>query len=129
MDLNAPIFLFLFLPIFTIAYYLVDGRAKIIIGITGSLFYYAWGNLDYVPLMMGLVLFVYFVGVGVGRTCKRLALFLLWTGILLNVALIIGFKFWPNVKYPLGLSYLTFQVIAYLFEVYSKKIDYETNLL
>src|SRR4030095_5335698 len=130
MELNSPIFLFLFLPVFISAYCLVPRQAKVIVGIIGSLFYYAWGNLNYIPLLIGLVIFTYFVGMGINRwSGQRTALLLLWVGILVNVTLLLGFKLWTDIKYPLGLSYLTFQVIAYFFEIYSKKIDYEKDFL
>ncbi len=130
MDLNSPIFLFLFLPLSIFVYYLADRRAKLIVGIIASLLFYAWGNLVYVPLIIGLVIFTYFVARGIERwRSQRYALFLLWAGLLVNITLLIGFKLLPTVKYPLGLSYLTFQVIAYFFEVYNKKVDSEKDFL
>lgn len=130
MDFNAPIFLFLFLPVFIFIYYLAGRRARLVVGILGSLLFYAWGNLTYIPLMLGLVIFAYLAARGISQwRHQKLALFLLWFGILANIALLIGFKLWSGVKYPLGLSYVTFQVIAYLFEVYNNKVDSETNLI
>ena len=105
-------------------------RAKPVVGILGSLLFYAWGNLIYIPLLLGLVIFAYFVARGISRWMnQRLASYLLWVGILANVALLIVFKLWTGIKYPLGLSYLTFQVIAYLFEVYNNKVESEQNLI
>src|SRR4026209_2177471 len=113
MDFNSPIFLFLFLPVFNLIYYLATSRAKPAVGILGSLLFYAWGNLIYIPLLLGLVIFAYFVARGMSRWMnQRLALYLLWVGVLANVALLITFKLWTGIRYPLGLSYLTFQVIA-----------------
>jgi len=130
MDLNSPIFLFLFLPLSIFVYYLAKRRAKLIVGIIASLLFYAWGNLVYVPLIIGLVIFTYFVARGIERwRSKRYALLLLWAGLLVNITLLIGFKLLPAVKYPLGLSYLAFQVIAYFFEVYNKKTDSEKDFL
>ena len=57
------------------------------------------------------------------------SLFLLWAGILATIALLIGFKLRVGVKYPLGLSYVAFQVLSYFFEVYNNKVDGEKNLL
>ena len=130
MDFNAPIFLFLFLPVFIFVYYLAGRRARLVVGILGSLLFYAWGNLTYIPLMLGLVILAYFTARGISQwKDQKLALYLLWFGVLANVALLIGFKLWTGVKYPLGLSYVTFQVIAYLFEVYNNKVESETNLI
>jgi len=130
MDFNSPIFLFLFLPVFILIYYLATSRAKPAVGILGSLLFYPWGNLIHIPLLLGLVIFAYFVARGMSRWMnQRLALYLLWVGVLANVALLIAFKLWTGIRYPLGLSYLTFQVIAYLFEVYNNKVESEQNLI
>jgi alginate O-acetyltransferase complex protein AlgI len=130
MELNSPIFLFLFLPLFIAAYYFAPQRIKLVLGILVSLLFYAWGNLTYVPLMAGLTLFAYLLGRGINHwRGNRPAFLLLWLGILVNVALLVGFKLWTGVKYPLGLSYVTFQVIAYLVEVYGRKSEYEEDLL
>jgi len=130
MEFNSPIFLFLFLPVFIFIYYLAERRAKPVVGILGSLLFYAWGNLTYIPLMAGLVALAYWVALGIDRwRNQRGSLILLWAGIFVNISLLIGFKLWTGVKYPLGLSYVTFQVIAYLFEVYNNKVESEKNLI
>jgi alginate O-acetyltransferase complex protein AlgI len=54
---------------------------------------------------------------------------MLWIGIFVNIALLVGFKLWTGVKYPLGLSYVTFQVIAYLVEVHGKAGESERDIL
>ena len=70
------------------------------------------------------------IGLGLGRWRGRpLALILLWGGILVNVGLILVFKLDADPGYPLGLSFLTFQVIAYWLEVQSGKVEREQNLL
>ncbi len=130
MDFNSPIFLFLFLPVFILVYHLAGRRAKPVVGILGSLLFYAWGNLIYIPLMLGLVIFAYLTARGINQwRDQRLAIYLLSVGVLANIALLIGFKLWAGVKYPLGLSYVTFQVIAYLFEVYNHKVESEKDLI
>ena len=130
MDFNSPIFLFLFLPIFVFVYYMAGTRGKHIVGIIGSLLFYMWGNLTYVPLLIGLVIFAYFVALGIKRwSDKRLSKILFWAGIVLTIILLIGFKAWANISYPLGLSYITFQVIAYFYEVYNNKVKCEKDLL
>ena len=67
MGINSPTFLFLFLPVFMLVYYLAAKRAKLIVGIAGSLLFYAWGNLNYVSLMVGLTLFAYLLARGSDR--------------------------------------------------------------
>lgn len=130
MNFNSPLFLFLFLPVFMLVYHLSGKRAKLVVGILGSLLFYAQGNLSYVPFMLGLMLFAYVTAFGLERwrgQCASLAL--LWLGILINVALLVGFKLWTAVPYPLGLSYLAFQVITYFLEVYNQKTPVERDIL
>ena len=99
-------------------------------GIAASLLFYAWGNLRHIPLMLGLVIFAYLAGLGIDRwRDTRRSLILVWVSILINVALRVGFKLWAGTKYPLGLSYVTFQVLAYLFEIYNGEVDVEKNLV
>lgn len=130
MDFNSPIFLFLFLPVFIFIYYFAERRAKLIVGILGSILFYSWGNLIYIPLMLGLVIFAYFVARGISQwRQQQLSAVLLWIGIFLTVILLIGFKLWTHAKYPLGLSYVTFQIIAYFIEVYNNKVDSEKDIL
>ena len=130
MDINSPNFLFLFLPWFMLGYFFAPQRGKLIIGIAGSLLFYTWGNLIYVPLMVTLTIFTYFLARGIEHwRGQKTAQILLWFGILINIALLVIFKLWTGIKYPLGLSYVTFQVIAYLLEVYNKTSTSEKDLL
>jgi len=130
MDFNSPIFLFLFLPVYIFIYYFAKSHAKPVIGIIGSILFYAWGNLIYIPLLIGLIILTYLLALGINRwRNQRLSVLLLWTGILINVVLLVSFKLWTTVKYPLGLSYVSFQALAYFFEVYHKKIDSEKDII
>lgn len=130
MDFNSPIFLFLFLPLFVLTYYIVGSQAKPFVGILGSLIFYSWGYFNYVPLMLGLVCLSFYLALGIDRwRDQRISLILLWAGSLVAVFLLIGFKLWSGVKYPLGLSYVTFQVIAYLIDVYNRKVGCEKNFI
>lgn len=130
MDFNSPIFLFLFLPLFIISYYIAEKQAKRFVGVIGSLLFYSWGYLNYVPLMLGLVCFAFYLALGINRwRDRRISQILLWAGSLATVSLLVGFKLWVGVKYPLGLSYVTFQVIAYLIDVYNCKVSCEKNFI
>ena len=102
---------------------------KIVVGILGSLLFYAWGNANYLPLMAGVILGNYFLGYGIDyfRNRKPGQVFL-WVGILINIGVLFGFKV-VDVKYPLGLSYIIFQVVAYLLEIHHRKVAVEKNIL
>ncbi len=121
MDFNSPLFLFLFLPLFFFVYVLTSGRNRMLAGIAGSLLFYAWGNLTYIPLMAGMIVVNYFLGLRVERLrSEKAGLWWLWGGVLVNLAVLVVFKWWTSLAYPLGLSYVSFQVIAYLLEIHKK---------
>src|SRR3990170_4500128 len=102
MYLNSPNFLFLFFPVFMVVYYFGNTRVKLIVGIIGSILFYAWGNLNYILLMAGLTLLAYLVARGIDRWREyRISLVLLWAGICVNAGVLIGFKLWTDVNYPL----------------------------
>lgn len=130
MDLTSPIFLFVFLPVFMIAYHLASSRAKLAVGVVGSLLFYAWGYLPYIPLMLGIALGAYCLGRGLERwRGTRRGTVLLWAGTLIIIAILLVFKLLPAAAYPLGLSYVAFQALAYLFEVSRKRVAPDANLL
>jgi len=130
MDFNSPIFLFLFLPSFIFSYHVAGQQAKPYIGILGSLLFYSWGYFNYIPLMLGLVVFAYYLALGIDRwRMQRISLIMLWGGSLVAIFILIAFKQWNGVKYPLGLSYVIFQVIAYLIDVYKSRMGSEKNLI
>ena len=62
MLFSSITFLFLFLPVVMAVYYIVPGRAKNIVLLIASLFFYAWGEPVYVVLMILSILFNYFCG-------------------------------------------------------------------
>jgi alginate O-acetyltransferase complex protein AlgI len=130
MSLNSPNFLFLFLPLFILIYSLAKNQWKLVVGVVGSLLFYSWGNSQYVSLMIGLTLFAYLVGHGIDRwRGKSASALILWVGIFLVLGLLVLFKLQTDISYPLGLSYVTFQVIAYFVEAYKRTEDFETDIL
>ena len=130
MNLISPKFLFLFLPVFFLFYSLPFKRLKLGLGIAGSLVFYAWGNSQYLILIIGLLLFAYITGrLQDWQRGKRSAPFILWSGIFLVIALLVGFKLRTDAAYPLGLSYVTFQVIAYFVDAQKSRENCENDFL
>ncbi len=151
MSFNSPLFLFLFLPFFFAIYFAADKNIRRIIGLIGSLLFFSWGQTIYIPLIVGVILWNYWIGQHLGKTKKeKRSKKLLWLGIAINLVLLAGFKylatygidwflsagfpqnftdFLGELGFPLGLSYITFQTISYLVDVYNSRIDSESNLL
>lgn len=138
MLFNSAAYLFAFLPLSLIVFFalasLSRDAAKVFL-IAASLFFYCWASAKFLPLLIGSVVFNYFLGQMIIRSfgredMARVAL-LRNVGVVCNLILLIYFKytnfFLENVNavagthiemlsivLPLGISFFTFQRIAYL---------------
>jgi alginate O-acetyltransferase complex protein AlgI len=109
-------------------FYFSGKRGKLIIGILGSVIFYAWGNLIYVPLIISLIVANYFLGRYLANTRgQRRNRSFLWAGVLVDIGTLAFFKVWPGVAFPLGISYVSFQLVSYLLDVNRNTIDCETD--
>ncbi len=94
--------------------------------LAGSLIFYAFADLRFIPFLIYIIAVSYFAG----HICKRrifLALFLL-----ADLAPLLFFKYAPrnwrfNLIFPLGISFFTFQSLSYIADCYAKKITAEKN--
>lgn len=153
MLFNSPIFLFIFLPLFFVTYLFADKKLRQIIGLLGSLLFFASFQPAYLPLIIGFILWNYWFGLRLNKQkSEERSKRVLWVGVGGNLALLVGFKFlttygillgkvselslimpvWDSLrsmKFPLGLSYLSFQAISYLVDVYRGRIDGEKHLI
>lgn len=123
-------FSFFIFPIFILLYFLTRNRVRLLSGIVGSLIFYAWGDKQNIYLLIGLVLFAYLFGRSIDHwRTARLSFFFLWGGIFLTLAVLIGYKLRTDVVYPLGLSYVSFQIISYFVDVYKSAENCEKDIL
>ncbi len=114
-------------------------RAKNIVMLAFSLFFYTWAGLRYVLLLL-LVVAISWLGalliskfraqrkLWFGLTVSLLILvlcFFKYTGFFLsNVQLLTGFsQAIPEIALPLGISFYTFQLISYVADVYRQKVE------
>jgi alginate O-acetyltransferase complex protein AlgI len=150
MPFNSPGFLFLFLPICLIVYYLAARPYKNGIALAGSLLFYSWGHPGFLPLILVLILANYFLAHQLEQQRDQPAARRLVVGaILLNLLPLLFYKllsaygtgwlslFLPDIfvtqfaqaGFPLGLSYLAFQLISYHLDINNEQVDSEKNLL
>ena len=148
MLFSSITFLFLFLPLVMAVYYIVPNKAKNVVFLIASLFFYAWGEPVYVVLMILSILFNYFCGRDIKaneedqRNAKRSLAF----AVAVNVLILGFFKYYgfilntlnsvlpTDIPYrelplPVGISFYTFQAISYLVDIYRKKADPQKNIL
>lgn len=148
MLFNSYLFIFIFLPITLTIYFFLNKKHLLIFAkgwlIAGSLFFYSWWNISYLPILIGSILFNYLLGTSLcdfkshkkSIITKKLLLIL---GITVNLGLLGYFKysnfFIENVNQifvmdisllhlalPLGISFFTFTQIAYLVDAYKSEV-------
>jgi D-alanyl-lipoteichoic acid acyltransferase DltB (MBOAT superfamily) len=150
MIFSSTEFIFIFLPVVFFGYFLFNYYRKTIAGkawlVAVSLFFYAYWNVIYLPLLLASITFNYVVGrlilpSGVPLPISRRSA--LTVGIIINLLLLGYFKYsnfflenidfvfntkhaFPRILLPLGVSFFTFTQIAFLVDSYKGKAsDYD----
>jgi D-alanyl-lipoteichoic acid acyltransferase DltB (MBOAT superfamily) len=136
MLFSSPEFLFSFLPVVlltSIALARLFGQRAMLVWVIGaSLFFYAWWNPVHLPVLLtsvavnfGLGKLLYrrrsrlVLGVGIGINLLALGYFKYAGFVVTNVNVLAGTHFPPHdIALPLALSFITFQKITYLLDVY-----------
>lgn len=143
MQFSSASFLILFLPGIMLLYYCVGNLAyKNVILLMGSILFYAWGEPLFVFIMCGSIVVNYYFGIliQVGRYRKVVLI----SSLLYNLGILFVFKYlsfvteiiscFKNVKIfhialPIGISFFTFQIMSYIFEVYYGNAKAQKNIL
>lgn len=143
MLFNSYAFIFIFLPIVLMGFFYIGNRGHHRIAaswlIAASLFFYGWWNPAYLGLILGSILFNYSIGIAItSRELKEYSKKLLIFG-LAGDLLLLGYYKYTNflistsnsllntsfnletILLPLGISFFTFQKIAYLVDAYKRK--------
>lgn len=146
MVFSSTVFLFVFLPFILIVYYnpFVRGRAfRNAILLVASLGFYAWGEPVFVFLMIFSILLTWLFGLGLQ---KRKGRALLVVGTIYHIVVLFVFKYltftakevglllhrdfsFVDITLPIGISFFTFQLMSYLFDIYYQKADAQKNPL
>ena len=145
MLFSSSVFLFLFLPIVLILYFnpIVKNRIyRNIILLVASLFFYAWGEPVFVLLMVASIVVNWLIGLamaGSGRKKTWLVLSVVWnlslmfvfkylTFVLSNVELLLHRNIADiEISLPLGISFFTFQILSYIFDLYYGNTKVQKN--
>lgn len=150
MVFSSIVFLFLFLPIVLIIYYLIPKiKYKNIFLLIASLLFYAYGEPKFVLIMMFSVIINYLLGFIIEYSKKisllvgRLSLLLV---VIVNVGLLFYYKYYDffienlngifglelplkHIILPIGISFFTFQIMSYQFDLYLNKVKLQKNPL
>ena len=143
-------FVFLFLPLALLLHKIMPMKLKNLVLTLLSLLFFAWGSTKYFLLMVFLILFNYFSGLQI--TAKKEeqdakgAKTVLISAVVANLLLLGFFKYWGFVlenvnavfrtnlssqvtSTPMGVSFFTFSILSYLFDVYRDKAPMDKNIL
>lgn len=147
MLFNSYIFILVFLPITLLLYFGLNKLKKYeiakLILVIASLYFYAYFNIKYLYIIVVSILANYLIN-RIFRKIegKKSRLFLLLIGLAFNLGMIFYYKYYDfligiinsiassnfnliNVMLPLGISFFTFQQLAYVIDSYKRQVrDY-----
>jgi D-alanyl-lipoteichoic acid acyltransferase DltB (MBOAT superfamily) len=145
MIFNSPAFLVFFAVVYAGYLLLPSPRAQNILLLAASYFFYGWAAPKYLALLGLYTVVTYAVAVGIEASDRqRIRKALLVAGILINLAVLGYFKYFNffvgeffralqilgipaqrttlEIFLPIGVSFFTFQSIAYMVDVYHRKV-------
>ena len=154
MLFNSYGFIFVFLPITFFIYFYLNHKklTKASEGflVCGSLFFYSWWNVAYLPIILSSLVFNYIIGRSLSKSSKNKSKrfskkTILTFGIVFNLSLLGYFKYADflienfnltfdtnaellQLALPLAISFFTFQQISYLVDSYRQETK-EFNFL
>ena len=159
MLFSSPVFLFLYLPVFFLAYFLSGSKRKNVAVLLASFLFYFWGEPTFSLIVVATIAIDWILTNMISRTDgpsfrKNLLLVL---AVSVNVSLMVYFKYtnflianlnsvlgylgsgkvnWANVALPIGVSFIVFEKITYIVDVYKGKsvpaksvVSYATYIL
>lgn len=139
MVFSTPLFLFYFLVAVLLVYYLVPLRLRNGVLMLASLFFYYWGEQDYMLIMLLSTAIDYTHGLLVQRFKERgqdrYARMTVVSSVFFNLSILFFFKYWDflagslqsiglewmpvlGITLPIGISFYTFQTMSYTIDVY-----------
>ncbi len=143
MVFSSNIFLFAFLPLTLFLYFLFPQKNyKNALLLVASLIFYAWGELQYLVLLLVSIFGNYFFGLWIQSRNKHLIVSI---AITFNLLLLGYFKYAnflienlnslfdlqienKKIHLPIGISFFTFHAISYLIDIYRKKCRAQKNI-
>lgn len=137
MVFSSTIFIFIFLPLVLFAYYVLGKKIKNYVLLFASLFFYAWGGVDYLKILIASIIINYIFGLLIDKVRDNIKLqkVFLAIGVFLNLAFLFYYKYYDffvenintvfntslQLKYialPIGISFFTFQGMSYIIDIY-----------
>ncbi len=147
MVFSSILFLVYFLPIFLLVYYVLPNTYKNAWLVIASLAFYTWGAPSFLPILILSCVIDYVSTFYFAKKKGKL-----WFALVLasNISLLLYFKYanffsgnlnqflnhfniqslsWREVMLPIGISFLTFQKISYLVDVYRRDCEPQQSFI
>lgn len=151
MLFNSIAFL-VFAPVFFLLYFTFSGRARLLLILLSSYFFYAWWDWRFVSLLIISTVVDYSIGLMLEKKEEeRARRTLLLVSLCSNLGILGTFKYFDffseslqslfdsaglsistpvlDVVLPVGISFYTFQTLSYTIDVYRRRIGAEKDLL
>ena len=144
MQFSSAVFLILFLPIVFLLYFICGSRGrwyKNTVLLLASLFFYAWGEPLFILIMLVSIVANYLFGLLMERHPGRKKFWLVCS-VVMNLGVLIVFKYLTfilenlsailpvplvRIALPIGISFYTFQIMSYVFDVYYGTVTAQHN--
>lgn len=139
MVFSSSLFLFYFLPVFLLLNYLFPLQRRNVLIAAASLLFYTWGAPLFVLVLLAGICADFYLMKNIWQLSYSQQTLRLWAGVVLNVGLLLYFKYanffidnlnsaltaagfqalhWTKVALPIGISFFTFHKLSYLIDVY-----------
>lgn len=147
MVFSSQIFIFIFLPFTLLSYYLFPNKFRNYVLLLLSIFFYSWGGVNYVLILLTSILINYSFGIFISKYMERIAIkkLLLTIGLILNLILLFYFKYYDftisnlntifklnialkEIVLPIGISFFTFQGMSYIIDIYRGTATVNKNI-
>lgn len=147
MVFSSQIFIFIFLPFTLLSYYLFPNKLRNYVLLLLSIFFYSWGGVNYVLILLTSILINYSFGIFISKYIERIAIkrLLLTIGVILNLILLFYFKYYDftitnlntlfkldialkEIVLPIGISFFTFQGMSYIIDIYRGTATVNKNI-
>jgi alginate O-acetyltransferase complex protein AlgI len=151
MVFSSEIFLFTFLPLFLLVYYAAPFRFRSGIIVVFSYAFYGWWRVDFLALLIGMTLWVYWFGgqiyrtldtkaakvfciIGVSGCLAVLGVFKYFNFFIDNFAGLMGktpadLGVTLRIILPIGVSFFVFHAISYMVDISRKEVPPADNLV
>ena len=144
MLFSSILFIYYFLPLLLLIYFIVPSKFKNIVLLAFSLLFYFLGEPKYIIILILSCIINYILSKKI-ETSKHRKIYLI-IALIYNIAQLLVFKYTDffidninnilNTKIPfmyiimpIGISFFTFQIIAYIVDVYNKKHKPAKNII